>query len=223
MKKRGTFLVLEGTDGSGKTVQFELLKKYFSSKKVPYEVLDFPQYGFPSAYFVEKYLNGEYGQNIPPKIASLFYALDRYEVSFKLRKWLREGKTVLANRFVASNMGHQGAKIRDRKARAEFIQWVYNIEYTVLGIPKPNVNIMLRVPPRLAYDFIAQKAERSYLKGKKRDIHEQSLQHLVHAFEAYAQTISMFPKEFIPIECAPRNRMLSIEEIHACVVEKIKK
>jgi len=225
-KHRGRFIVLEGTDGSGKGVQFELLKKYLFLKKVRFETLDFPQYGKPSAYFVEQYLNGVYGswEEVGPQAASLFYALDRFEVKRKVREWLRAGTFVLANRYVASNMGHQGAKFKRAPERARFIQWVHTIEYGILGVPKPDLNIFLSVPPRVAFKLIAQKKKRAYLKGgKKRDIHEGSLSHLERATEAYEHAMRLYPEDFSVLPCAPRGTMLSLAEIHSEILRLIKK
>ncbi len=222
-KRRGKFIVLEGTDGSGKGTQFRLLREYLKKKRVPFEALDFPQYGQSSAYFIEKYLNGGYGFKVDPRVASLFYAVDRFEVSYKVREWLQKGKLVLADRYVASNMGHQGAKIENKRKQAEFIKWIYTMEYKIFGVPKPDLNIFLEVPPKTAYDLIGKKSARAYLKGKKRDIHERDRIHLKKAAEAYMHTTQLFKKEFKVLHCAPHGRLLSIGEIHRMIVKLIQK
>ena len=116
---RGKFIVIEGTDGSGKTEQFNRLVLRLP-EGFAFKTLDFPQYDEPSSYFVREYLNGHYGaledEAIGPRRASLFYALDRFDASEKkLKKWLADGTAVIANRYVGSNMGHQGGKIGDEK------------------------------------------------------------------------------------------------------------
>src|SRR3954463_14488919 len=108
---QGIFLVLEGSDGSGKTTQFELLKNRLIDEGHEVEVFDFPRYDKPSSYFVTRYLNGQYGpaSKVNPYTASLFYALDRFEAAPEIRKALSAGKIVLSNRYVGSNMAHQGS------------------------------------------------------------------------------------------------------------------
>lgn len=215
--------MIEGTDGSGKGTQFELLKVYLGRKGINFRTLDFPQYGKYSAYFIEKYLNGGYGKNVDPKIASLFYALDRYEMRAELKSWLEKGIFVLANRYVASNMGHQGAKFKNLKARREFIRWVHSLEFGILKMPKPDLNIVLEVPPKIAYRLLNKKEGRSYLRGRKRDIHEADINHLNQAYGSYRDTVRSFPREFVTIDCAPKRKLLSIDEIHARVVELVQR
>ena len=217
------FVVLEGTDGSGKTEQFKLLNKALQGYGFKTKLVDFPQYGQPSAYFVQRYLNGDYGSlnEISPKLASVFYAIDRIDVASEIRTALREGKIVLANRYIGSNMGHQGAKIVNKKKRRELIRWIYDFEYGICGIPKPDVNLFLHVPAKTAYELIAHKSERSYLRGKKRDIHEANINHLRQAEFSYLDTIKLYPKDFRVIECAPNNALLSINAVHQLILSAL--
>ncbi|MCD6471174.1 thymidylate kinase, partial [bacterium] len=133
--KKSLFIVLEGTDGSGKATQFRYLLRNLKKVKIKYKTLDFPQYGKPSAYFVENYLRGKYGtlKEIGPYQASLFYALDRFDVSRKIKDWLRQGYTVIANRYTISNFAYQGAKIKNNKLRLKYFHWLMNLEYNILG------------------------------------------------------------------------------------------
>src|SRR5947209_1104297 len=107
--KKGKFIVIEGTDGSGKTTQLNLLVERLRKEKKKIETADFPQYDNFSGAFVAKYLRGEYGtaDEVGPYRGSIFYAVDRYDKSFEIRKWLEAGKIVLSNRYVSANMGHQ--------------------------------------------------------------------------------------------------------------------
>src|SRR5438309_125915 len=108
----GIFIVLEGADGSGKATQFRLLAERLRAVGYDVAVFDFPRHDRPSSHFVRSYLNGEYGpaKEVSPYTASLFYALDRFEAAPAIRQALSEGKVVLSNRYVGSNMAHQGAK-----------------------------------------------------------------------------------------------------------------
>jgi len=214
-RKQGKLIVIEGTDGSGKTEQFRLLHFALKQKGYPLALLDFPQYKRGSAYFVTRYLGGDYGpwQGIPPELGAMFYALDRFDITSSLQKWLDQGKIVLANRYVASNMGHQGAKITNARERKEFIRWVHEFEYGLLNIPKPDCNIFLKVPPRIATRLILGRGRRRYPVQGKRDIHENIL-HLRRAFAAYEAAITLYPREFRVVSCMQGGKLRSISDIH---------
>jgi dTMP kinase len=218
MSARGKFIVIEGTDGSGKTEQWNRLLLRLP-EGFPFQTIDFPQYDEPSSYFVREYLNGRYGaledEVVGPRRASLFFALDRFDASEKkLKKWLEEGKTVVANRYVGSSMGHQGGKIMDKGKRMDFFRWLHELEYKICGIPKPDLNIILHVPAAIAQQLVDKKAERNYIGGKSRDLHEGNLAHLEHAEQVYLEMAKLFPDDFTVIECAPEGKLLSIEAIH---------
>ncbi|HLD86187.1 MAG TPA: thymidylate kinase, partial [Patescibacteria group bacterium] len=190
MKKsrRGLFIVLEGTDGSGKGTQFKLLVSALRRVGKRVATLDFPQYGKKSAYFVEQYLNGRYGSadSVSPYIASLFYALDRYAAKQQLNDWLKQGRMVVANRFILSNAAHQGAKIKSKVELNKYWRWLFNLEYGVFGLPKPDLTILLQMPAEVAHKLVLRKSPRRYLKsGAKRDIHEADHGHLRAAEARY--------------------------------------
>jgi len=220
---KGVFVVIEGTDGTGKATQTQKLVEYLKKEEKPVETFDFPQYGQPSCHFVESYLNGRYGTDINPYTASLFYALDRYAASIKIRQALSEGKIVVSNRYVASNMGHQGGKIDDSGKRQEYFKWNEDIEYSILGIPRPDLNIILHVPAEIAQNLVDQKGNRAYVGGQKRDLHEKDITHLKRAEQVYLEMTKLFPKNFILISCMDKDRLMSIDEIHAKIVDVVKK
>lgn len=210
----GIFIVLEGADGSGKTTQFRLLEARLKALGYDVEVFDFPRYDNPSSYFVSNYLNGEYGpaKDLNPYTASLFYALDRYEAGPVIKKALKAGKVVLSNRYVGSNMAHQGSKFDDATQQRGFFVWEDNLEYELLGIPRPSLNIFLRVPAEVSYGLIKQKAARSYT-NKKYDEHEGDINHLRRAVGTYDLLCQLFPKDFLAIDCAQGGQLLSIPQI----------
>lgn len=214
--------MLEGTDGSGKSLQTELLLNRLKQEGHDVEQISFPQYGKPSAFLVEQYLNGEFGtaQEVGPYRASILYAVDRFAAAPQIRQWLDAGKIVIANRYVASNMGHQGGKIEAVDERQKYFDWNYDLEYTILGIPKPDVNIILHVTPEISQQLVDKKGDREYLKGKKRDIHEDDLKHLSDAEQAYLHIAKLYP-EFDLIECVEQNKMLPPDVIHKKVWKKI--
>jgi len=207
--------MIEGTDGSGKSVQTKLLVKKLKQSGQPVKLISFPQYGQPSAIMVEKYLNGEFGSavKVGPYVASLFYALDRYAAADKIRDWLKSGYIVIANRYVASNMAHQGGKIKNFAQRKKYFKWNYELEYNRLNLPKPNINIILHVTPQISQKLVDKKGRREYLQGKKRDIHEDDLAHLKDAEQTYLELARLYP-EFKLIECVKNNKIMTVEQIH---------
>jgi dTMP kinase len=209
------FIVLDGIDGAGKKTQTDLLNIKLTKDTHQVEVVDFPRYGEPSAGPVEEYLNGRYGsaREVGPYRASIFYAVDRYAASPQIKQWLKEKKIVLANRYVSSNLCHQGAKISDAKKRQEFFAWDENLEYNIFAIPRPDLTIILYLEPKLAQALIDKKAERAYLQGQKRDIHEADLAHLQAAADCYLALAKNFPN-YTAINCAPEGLLLTPSQIH---------
>ncbi len=219
---KGLFIMLEGTDGSGKSLQTELLVARLKKEGRKVEEISFPQYGKPSAALVEDYLNGKFGsaKEVGPYKASVLYAVDRFAAAPQIREWLSQGKIVIANRYVASNMGHQGGKIQNKAERKKYFEWNYNLEYTILGLPKPDVNIILHVTPKISQQLVDRKGDREYLKGKKRDIHEDDLKHLADAEAAYLSIAELYD-EFTVIECVEKNAMHTPDIIHNKIWQKI--
>src|ERR1700690_874149 len=187
-RPKGRFIVIDGTDGSGKATQTQLLVDELKLNNYPVEMTDFPQYGTKSAGLIEEYLNGKYGQ-VGPEAASIFYAIDRFDASFKIRQWLDSGKIVVSNRYVTANAGHQGGKIADSIDRLKFFRWLDNLEYNIFNIPKPDLNIILHMPAEMAQKLVDKKSSdmRKYANGKKRDLHEADIKHLKNAEKVYLQ------------------------------------
>lgn len=214
----GLFISIEGTDGSGKGTQTELLVNRLKAEGRPVEIISFPQYGESSAAVVEDYLHGKFGtaEEVGPYRGSIFYAIDRYAAAPKIRAWLNEGKIVIANRYIGSNMAHQGGKISNEIEQDKYFAWVYNLEYTIFGIPKPDFSLILHVPAEVAQKLVDQKEARAYLQGKKRDIHEDDLGHLRAAENTYKRVAQKFP-EYTMLECADNNEIRPIQEIHESI------
>ncbi len=219
----GLFISLEGTDGSGKGTQTELLVKRLKAEGKIVEMISFPQYGESSALIIEDYLHGKFGTaaEVGPYPSSIFYAIDRYAASQKICTWLAEDKIVIANRYVGSNMAHQGGKISDPTEQAKYFAWVYDLEYNIFAIPKPDYNFILHVPAAVAQNLVDQKENRDYLHGKKRDIHEDDLGHLQAAEKTYLLIAQKFP-EYTLIECAPNNQLDTIEQVHQSIWTLVK-
>ncbi len=216
------FIVIEGTDGSGKATQTKLLIEKLKKEGYKVKKIDFPQYGLKSAGLVEEYLNGKYGSSteVGPYRASIFYACDRYDASFKIKKWIEEGFTVVADRYISSNAAHQGGKIKNKEERDKYLKWLYELEYGVFEIPKPDITFVLKTSAEFSYNLSSKTVDKEkkakkllYLGDKKRDIHEEDKQHLENSLNVYLELSESDPDDFIVIDCVKDGKMLSIEEV----------
>jgi dTMP kinase len=208
----GRFIVIDGPDGTGKATQTDLLAQTLAAEGYNGVIMDFPQYNTASAALLEKYLAGEYGQ-LNPKAASVLYAIDRFDASSKIRQHLAEGKIVLANRYVTSNAGHQGAKISDYAKRVSFYKWLENLEYVSFNIPKPDLNIILHMPAEISWELIQERALR---EGRKADLYESDPEHLQAAERTYVEIANLFPNSKL-VECYEQGDLLTPKKINAKV------
>ena len=223
MERAGKFLVIEGTDGSGKAEQTQRVVTRLAAMGVRVAMFDFPRYDQESSWFIREYLNGNFGtlDQINPMTASLFFALDRYAAARDIVECLAEGMVVISNRYAASNLAHQGSKFNDLKQRHAYFQWCHDLEYNVNKIPKPDCNIVLLVPPETAQALVDHKAAREHLGGKKRDLHEADIEYLRKTHDVYRELVQLFPEYFVAVDCVREGRLLSIEEIHEIIWDQV--
>ncbi len=235
--QKGKFFVFEGIDGSGKSTQSNLLVEALRKKGLQVEKIDFPQYGKKSAGLVENYQTGMYGSSmeVGPYRASIFYACDRYDMGFKIQAWLDEGKIVISDRYTVSNVGHQGGKlIYNREQWEAYIDWLYELEYNIFKIPKPDYNFIMNISPELSMQFSNKITDPEKLKKRiaylgdasKQDIHEMDKRHLSDTLESYLAVAAKFPDDFKIVDCEENGQFLPVEKIHEKVLtlveEKIK-
>lgn len=214
----GKFIVIDGTDGSGKATQTGLLIN--SLKEAGYNVamMDFPQYDTKSAGPLEKYLTGKYGE-VNPQAASIMYAVDRFDASFKIRKLLDEGVIIIANRYVTSNAGHQGGKIPNKAERIKFFRWLDQLEYGIFNIPKPNLTIILHLPAEVTQRLVM---ERSVRDNRPLDIHETDTAHIQAAERVYLEIAKLFPNTKL-VECMNGNKLMTPQHVHGKVWELVRR
>lgn len=215
---RGRFIVIDGPDGSGKKTQTDLLAQTLAVSGYDGGMFDFPQYGQVSSSMLEKYLAGEYG-HLNAEAASIFYAIDRFDASFKLREQLDQSKIILSNRYVSSNAGHQGAKIENYEDRIKFYKWLDNLEFNTYGIPKPDLTIILHTPHEIAWELIEKRSKE---QDRKRDIHEQDREHLKRAGEVYLEIAQLFPNTKL-VQCVENGELLTPQQIHTKVWELVRR
>lgn len=212
--KKGKFIVIDGSDGSGKKTQSDLLTKSLKDLKHKVAYYDFPQY--ESSLFgrmVGRYLNGEFGEadEVSPFLSSILYAGDRFQASAGIKKDLAEGKIIISNRYTQSNMAFQSAKIKSKKKKGEFLVWLEELEYGVFNIPQPDLVIYLYVPYQVSQALVDKKSARNYTK-LKRDIHEKNSDFLKRVEAEYVNLSKIYP-EWRLIDCSSAEGILPIETI----------
>lgn len=174
------FIVLEGLDGAGKSTQIAKLRELFHSRGIESEYLHFPRFDAPVyGELIARFLRGDLGtvDAVNPYLVALLYAGDRADAAATIRRWIGEGKVVIVDRYVYSNIGYQCAKIADAEERTRLREWILKTEFDEFAIPRPDLSLFLDVP----FEFTAKKLtetregdDRAYLNGSK-DIHEASL------------------------------------------------
>jgi len=208
----GKLIVIEGTDGSGKSTQFKRLTQRLEEENTAFRRLVFPQYSEPSSALIRMYLGGEFGtkpSDVNAYAASTFYAVDRYASYKKVwQDWYEGGGLIVSDRYTTSNAVHQASKEPQEKQK-DFLEWLYDLEYHKLGLPAPDLVIYLDVPT----DFTeAMMRRREADTNTHADIHEQDMAYLATcrrtgkmAAEYYGWTV---------IQCVRDGAMRSIEDIH---------
>ena len=174
------FIVLEGLDGAGKSTQIKLLRQLFASRGIDSEYVHFPRFDSPVfGGLIARFLRGELGsiESVDPYIVALLFAGDRADMAPQIRAWQAEGKVVIVDRYVYSNIGYQCAKLPTEEQRAKLKQWILDTEYGYYNIPRPDLSLFLDVPFAFTAKSLTEQREgddRAYLNGSK-DIHESSL------------------------------------------------
>lgn len=206
---KGKFIVIDGTDGSGKKTQWQLLMSRLKKEKIPFQKVDFPYYPGFFGQFLARYLHGEFGDptQFNPYFSTFPYALDRLMFKKKLKKYLESGKTVVANRYTTSNLIHQGAKL-ESKEREKFIAWVKKMEYEILGLPKPDLVFYLWVPAEVSHNLmIARNSHKRTFDKQEKNIKYQD------RVTKFALSLAKREKEWHILKCYHNKRLFSKQEI----------
>ncbi len=203
------FIVLEGLDGAGKSTQVKKLKAYFEAQFREVELIHFPDTESPIyGELIARFLRGELGslQDVNPYLVALLYAGDRQNAKSKIENWLSEGKVVIADRYVFSNIAFQCAKLGTIHEQDRLANWILKTEYEQFGIPRPDVSIFLDVPPDFTQQQLTQSRlgeNRDYLHGSA-DIHEADLNFQKQVRLMYYNQIAIREK-FKLVNCANSN------------------
>ena len=209
----GKLFVIDGTDGSGKQTQFDLLKKHLTEDGIEYKTVSFPNYDSPSSSLVKMYLSGEFGENakdVSPYIASTFYAADRYATFKKeLQEYYDNGGIILADRYTTANMVHQAGKITDEAEREKYLNWLFDLEFNIYGLPVPTEVFFLNMPPKKVEELIKNR-ENKFTHNDKKDIHERDSKHLEDSYNAACSLVGKY--QWNEVKCV-KDTKLELEKI----------
>lgn len=217
--------VIDGTDGSGKQTQLEKLIEDFEKEDIPYAKYSFPRYDSPSSSLVKMYLGGEFGEDaqaISPYVASMFFSVDRYACyKQEMEKAISDGKVILLDRYTTANMVHQAGKISDLQERDKFLDWLYDLEFNIMGLPLPTEVFFLDMPIEKSEELMKNRPNKITHESQK-DIHEKNEEHLKAAYGAGIYVAKKYG--WYHVKCVDSdNNIRTIEDIHSEIYEEVKK
>ena len=216
----GKLIVIEGTDGSGKSTQFRMLSEHLKNDGVDFRHLIFPRYNEESSALIRMYLGGQFGtkpSDVNAYAASAFYAVDRY-ASYKMDwgQWYEDGGVVLSDRYTTSNAVHQASKEPEDKQEA-YLKWLYSFEYEKLGLPRPDLTLYLDVPTDFTERLLRQREQSTNTQA---DIHEQDTAYLATCRNTGRKAASYYGWQVI--QCVKDGKMRTIEDIHEEIYQLVK-
>lgn len=221
---KGKLIIIDGSDGAGKTTQSNILIEKLKKNKKKVVFFDFPQYDKFYGKIVAKYLNGKLGKlnNTNPYLISLAYAFDRASARDEICDALKHGKKVLCNRYTCSNMAYQSAKFETKKEQDEYVKWDEELEYVQNKMPIPDLIIYLYVPHNISQTLVDKKesSQREYVNGKKRDLHEESAKFLKKVEKRYLSLTK--EKKWNKIDCFKNGKLLDVETVSEKIWEIVK-
>lgn len=217
---KGKLIVIEGLDGSGKATQTALLCEKLESLGIEYDHFSFPDYESDSSLLVRMYLDGKFGDNagaVNPYAASCFFACDRY-ASYRT-KWQEKyenGRVIICDRYTTSNAVHQCSKLPEDQWDS-FVDWLFDFEYSKIGIPEPDAVVYLRVDPETGQELLK---ERYNGDEKKKDIHEKDKEYLKRSRITADHCAEKCG--WLTVECVDSNGMRKKEDIASEVFEAVR-
>ena len=221
----GKLFVIDGTDGSGKQTQFKKLQERLTKEGIDYKTVSFPNYDSPSSSLVKMYLSGEFGEDpnsVSPYVASTFYAVDRYATFKKgYQEYYENGGIILADRYTTANMVHQAGKITDEKEREKFLNWLFDLEFNLYGLPKPSQVFFLNMPIGISLKLMKDR-ENKFSHTQEKDIHERNPKYLEESYNAACSLVGKY--DWNEIKWVDENKKLkTIDEIHEEIYKVVKK
>ncbi|HON18831.1 MAG TPA: thymidylate kinase [Salinivirgaceae bacterium] len=222
-----SFIVIEGLDGSGKSTQVKKVCHYLSEHNIPFEYIHFPRLEDPFfGLLIARFLRGEFGtlHSVDPYLVAMLYASDRWHAAATINDWIMQGKLVLVDRYVYSNIAYQTSKIADKEEKKKLRDWIFQLEYEQFKIPKPDINIWLDAPLAFVEKKLSSNREsedRRYLEQNQRDIHEVDIDFQRAVYQEYAQFCTEYD-DFRRLICYDeQNQMLSENTIFSMLIKYI--
>lgn len=210
----GKLIVIEGVDSSGKETQTKQLLARLEQAGKKVKMISFPNYDSDSSALVKMYLGGEFGgtpEAVNAYSASLFYAVDRYaSYSMNWKKDLEDGITIICDRYVTSNMIHQAAKIDNIDEKLTFLEWLRDLEYNKMELPRPDKVFFLDMPPEMSAKLMEERRNK-ITGGEQKDIHENNRDYLKKSYENAKFIAKRYG--FRLVQCVQNDILRSIEEI----------
>lgn len=220
----GYLFVIDGTDGCGKQTQFDKLGDALLRDKIDFKKVSFPNYDSNSSALVKMYLSGEFGENakdVSPYIASTFYAVDRYATYKKeFEEYYKNGGIILADRYTTANMVHQAGKISNIEERKKFLDWLFDFEFNLFGLPKPSEVFFLNMPIEASEKLMAHRNNK-FSHNEVKDIHERDKSHLQDSYNAACWVAKEY--NWYEINCVRNNEIRTREEIHEEIYKEVKR
>ena len=220
----GKLIIIEsGSDASGKATQAKKIYDRLVSEGYNVKKVEYPNYESDSSALIKMYLNGDFGTDaneVDPYIASTFYTVDRY-ASYKTEweEFYKSGGIIIADRYTTSNMVHQASKIDDREKREKYLNWLYEFEFTMYKLPKPDRVIFLDMPPQYSQELM--KNRKNKITGAdEKDIHEGNKEYLVKSYNNSIELVDRYGWK--RISCVKEGNIKAIEEINQEIYENIK-
>ena len=217
---KGKLIVMEGLDGSGKATQAKRLAGALAAEGQKVRQITFPDYASDSSALVTMYLGGRFGthpDDVNAYAASAFYSVDRF-ASYKTDwgAFYRGGGVVVADRYTTSNAVHQCSKLPPEKWEA-FLAWLFDFEYTKIGIPSPDQVVYLEVDPAVSQRLMSGRYQGD---EARKDIHEKDFEYLARSQRAAAWCAAQLG--WARVACCQGEEMRPIEAIHADVLKAVK-
>ena len=220
---KGKLIIIEsGSDASGKATQSKKLYERLINEGYNCMKITFPDYDSESSALVKMYLRGDFGSNpndVSPYVASTFYAVDRY-ASFKTKweKFYNEGGIIISDRYTTSNMVHQAAKM-DEEEKEKFLNWLWDLEFNLYGIPEPDQVIFLDVDPMVSQQLMKNRLNKITGEEEK-DIHESNEEYLVNSYNNSLKIADKY--SWNKVKCTEGTALRTIDDIHEEIYKKVK-
>lgn len=219
----GKLIVIDGTDGSGKETQMNILQENLKKNNIDFKKVSFPNYDSPSSSLVKMYLSGEFGtdpKSVSPYVASTFYAADRYATYKKeLEEYYENGGLILADRYTTANMVHQAGKIKDKEERTKFLDWLWDLEFNIYKIPKPDKVFFLNMPIEFVEELIKNRKNK-FNENQQKDIHERDEGHLRDSHKAACEVAKDY--NWNEIKCVIDGKLRTREDIGEEIFKAVK-